>query len=80
VGYGLDGRGIGGSIPGMGKTVVFFTELRPVLGFTYPSMQWVPGALPLRREADHSPPSSGEVMNGGAIPPLLTRLHGVVLN
>jgi hypothetical protein len=31
------------------------------------------------READNSPQSSGEVMNGGAIPPLLTRLHGVVL-
>jgi hypothetical protein len=32
------------------------------------------------READHSPPSSAEVKNGGAIPPLPMRVHGRVLN
>jgi hypothetical protein len=38
-------------------------------------LQWAPGSPFLavkrpRREADHSPPSSAEVKNGGAIPPL----------
>jgi hypothetical protein len=32
------------------------------------------------READDSPPSSSEIKNGGAVPPLPIRLHGVVLN
>jgi hypothetical protein len=32
------------------------------------------------READHSPPPSTEVKNGGAIPPSPIRLHGVVPN
>jgi hypothetical protein len=32
------------------------------------------------READHLPPSSAEVKNGGVIPPLLKCLHFVVLN
>jgi hypothetical protein len=32
------------------------------------------------RETHHSPPSGAEVKNGGAIPPLPIRLHGVVLN
>jgi hypothetical protein len=44
-------------------------------GFTHPPIKWVPEARFLgvkrsRREADHSPPSSVEVKNGGAIPPL----------
>jgi hypothetical protein len=38
-------------------------------------MQYIPGAIYPRvkwlgLESDHSPPSSGEVKNGGAIPPL----------
>jgi hypothetical protein len=42
---------------------------------TQPPILWVLGALSLgvkwpRREADHSSPSSAEVKNGGAIPPL----------
>jgi hypothetical protein len=42
---------------------------------TVSGAQWVPGALSSRierqvREADHSHPSSAEVKNGGAIPPL----------
>jgi hypothetical protein len=32
------------------------------------------------RENHHSPSSSTEVKNDGAIPPLSIRLHGVVLN
>jgi hypothetical protein len=31
-------------------------------------------------EADHSPPSSSEVKNCGAVPPFLVHLHGMVLN
>jgi hypothetical protein len=31
-------------------------------------------------EADHSPPSSAEVKNGGALSSLPIRLHGVVLD
>jgi hypothetical protein len=37
------------------------------------------GIKRLKREANHSPPSSTEVKNGGAIPPP-TKLHGAVLN
>jgi hypothetical protein len=45
------------------------------MGPTQPPMQWVPAVLSLgemrpRREADRLPPSSAEVKNGGAIPPL----------
>jgi hypothetical protein len=52
---------------------------------TQPPIQWGPGALSpgIKRpglEADHSSPSSEEVKNGGAIPPLPIRLYGVVLN
>jgi hypothetical protein len=61
------------------------TTSRPNLGLTQPPIQWVPGALSPGvkrpgREADHSPPSSAEVKNGGAIPPLPIHLHGMVLN
>jgi hypothetical protein len=66
--------GLQGSIPGRGNIFLFSTAYRPALGPTHPPIQWVPG---LRspgvkrpdREADHSPPSSAEVNNGGAIPP-----------
>jgi hypothetical protein len=34
----------------------------------------------LGRESDHSHPPGVEIKNVGAIPPFLTRLHGVVLN
>jgi hypothetical protein len=48
----------------------FFTACRPALGPTQPPIQWVPGVKRPGREADHSPPSSAEVKNGGAMPPL----------
>jgi hypothetical protein len=59
-----------------------------MLGFwdqTQTPIQWVAGVLSpgvkwLRREAYHSRHSSAEVKNVGAIPLLLIRLHGVVLN
>jgi hypothetical protein len=71
-GYRLDGRG---SIPDRGKIFLFSTAFRPPLRPTQPPIQWVPGAnftwiKRPRREADHSPPSSKEVKNGGAMPPL----------
>jgi hypothetical protein len=47
----------------------------PVLVPIQPRIQWVPGALSLvvkrsEHEADHSPSSSAEVKNGGAVPQL----------
>jgi hypothetical protein len=61
------------------------TASRPTLGPTLPPIQWVPETLSLGikrpgREAVHSPSSSAEVKNGGAIPPLLIRLHCVMSN
>jgi hypothetical protein len=62
-----------GSIPGMAG--IFSTTSRPPLGPTQPRTQWIPQAISpgvkrLGREADHSPPPSGEIKKGGAIPPL----------
>jgi hypothetical protein len=62
-----DGRG---SIPGRGKIVSFCTAYRLVLGHTQPPIQCVPGIKQPRLEADHAPPSSAGVKNGGAVPPL----------
>jgi hypothetical protein len=63
-----------GWIPGRGKKVFFITS-REALGPTQSSIQRAPGAVSpevkrQRREADHSPPSSDKVKNGGAMPPL----------
>jgi hypothetical protein len=59
MGYFLDGQG---SIPGRGN-IFLFTMSRLALGTLSPGVKR-PG-----READHSP-SSAEVKNGGAVPPL----------
>jgi hypothetical protein len=65
-----------GSIPGKGKEIfLYFTASRPILRPTQPPVQPVPGAhspgvKQPGHEADHSPPFSAEVKNGGAIPPL----------
>jgi hypothetical protein len=61
--------------PARERKFLFFTVFRPVLGPTQPPIQWVPGALSPGakrpgREPDHSPPTSAEINNGGAIPPL----------
>jgi hypothetical protein len=58
-----------------GKNILFFTASRPTLGPTQPPIQWISGAISPDakrpgREADQSHPSSAEVKNGGAIPPL----------
>jgi hypothetical protein len=68
----MDGRG---SIRGRGKIFLFSITSRSALGPTQSPIRWVLGAISprvkrLRREADHSPPSSAEVKKGGAIPPL----------
>jgi hypothetical protein len=80
-GYGLDCRG---SIPGRGNIFLSSITSRPALGPTQPPIQSVPGALSSSvtgqgREADHLPPSSAEVKNGGAILYSPIR-HGMVLN
>jgi hypothetical protein len=72
VGYVIDRRG---STPGRSQIFLFSTVSRPALGPTQPPFRWVPRAISPRvkrlgREADHSPPSSAEVNNDGAIPPL----------
>jgi hypothetical protein len=53
---------------------VFSTESRPTLGPSEPRIRWVlitPSQKIKRQEhkADHSPPSSAEVKNGGDISP-----------
>jgi hypothetical protein len=81
-GYGLDDRG---SITRRGKR---FSLLHSVQtgSEAYPASYPVgtegssPGVKRPGREIDHSFPSSAEVINGGAIPPLPVRLHGIVLN
>jgi hypothetical protein len=77
--YGLGGRG---KFPMKGKIFFIYIQRADQL-WGGPSLLY--SALSssvkrLGREADHSRPSSAEVKNGGAIPPLPIRLHGVVLN
>jgi hypothetical protein len=50
--------------------------LRP----THTPIQWVQGEKRRGRDADYPPPSSAEVKNGGTIPPLTIRIHGLELN
>jgi hypothetical protein len=55
----------------------YFIRSRPALGFIQPPI--LSFRRVKRREADHSPPRAA-VKNGGIMPPLPSRLHGVVLN
>jgi hypothetical protein len=55
------------------EILLFFTTFRSDLGPIQPLIQWEPGNISpaVKRpesEADHSPPSSVEVKNGGRIP------------
>jgi hypothetical protein len=55
------------------RRAIFSTMSRPSLGTTQSPTQWVSGAFSLglkrlKREADHSPPSSAEVKNVDTIP------------
>jgi hypothetical protein len=72
VGIVTDGRG---SNPGRGKIFLFSTSSTPAPGPNQPPIQWVSEAIfqgveRSERKADYSPPSSAEVKNDGAIPPL----------
>jgi hypothetical protein len=73
------------SIPGMGKRFFSSPWLADRL-WGIPSLLYnrtggcFPGVKRQGREADHSPLSSAEVKNCGAIHPFLIRLYGVVLN
>jgi hypothetical protein len=63
---------------------LYSTSSLSVLGPTQPPIQWVPVALSpgeergikrLGSEADHSPPFSAEVKNGGSMHPLLHKSY-----
>jgi hypothetical protein len=69
-GYGQDGRGL---IPGRVKISLLSASSRLTLGPTHSPLRWVPETLSLGVkwpgcEINHSPPSSVEVKNGGAMP------------
>jgi hypothetical protein len=69
-GYGLDVREF--DFRQGQETFLYSTAFRPARELTQPPTQWIPGAISLEvkrpgREAGHSPPSSAEVKNGGAI-------------
>jgi hypothetical protein len=70
---GLDGWGL---IPYMRQHIFLFSiAVRATLGLARSPIQWVPGALypevkRPKRETNQSSPSSAEVKNSGAIPPL----------
>jgi hypothetical protein len=58
---------------------------RPALGLIQTPIHWVPEALfPVlkrpERKTYHSPPTSAEVKNDGAISPLPLSPHGLVFN
>jgi hypothetical protein len=63
----IRGSNHGGGWGGVGSFLLYIM-FRPALGPTQPPLHWVPGALSLgvkrlRREADHSHPSSADVKN-----------------
>jgi hypothetical protein len=75
IGYGQDSRGAGIRFPAEARDFLFSMTSRPPLGPTQPPIQWEAMGVLLGvkwpgREADCSPPTSAEVENGGAIPPL----------
>jgi hypothetical protein len=51
-------------------TFLLYTAYLPALGTTQPPIQWVPRVKRQGREADHSLPSSAEVLNSETIPAL----------
>jgi hypothetical protein len=67
--YGLDDRAIGVRSPAGAEEFSSASVSRPAMGPTQPPVQWVPVVLSPGikarpgRDADHSPPSSAEVVN-----------------
>jgi hypothetical protein len=67
--YWLDDREIGVRSPAGAKNFSFILCVETGSGATHPHVQWVPGVLSPGvkarpgRDADHSPPSSAEVVN-----------------
>jgi hypothetical protein len=63
------------------EIVLYATASRPALGPMQHSTKYVLRFLSPGREADHPPPSSAEITNGRAIPPLLhtSSWHGAQL-
>jgi hypothetical protein len=67
--YGLEDRAIGVRSAAGAKDFPLTSVSRLALGPTQPTVQWVPEVLSLGvkarpgRDADHSPPSSAEVVN-----------------
>jgi hypothetical protein len=67
----LDNQGSGVRFQAGARDFLFSIASRPALGLTQPPIQWVPGDVYLEvkwpgHEADHSPPTSAKVKNGGA--------------
>jgi hypothetical protein len=82
MGYGLDSWGL---IFGRGNIFLFFTAFRLASGPTKPPIHLVlrtfsPGVKKPKHEADHSPTYNADTKNGEAVLPLLSCLHGTVLN
>jgi hypothetical protein len=79
MGYRLDGRG---TTPRKGKRFSFIPQLPDRLSGTpnLISNRYGGTFSPGLKQPGCSPPSSADVKNGGAIPPLPLRLYGVVLN
>jgi hypothetical protein len=67
--YGLDDRAIGVRSRQGQRIFPLSSVSRPALGLSEPPVQWIPGVLSPGvkarpgRDADHSPPSSAEVVN-----------------
>jgi hypothetical protein len=69
------GYGLGFNSRQWQKVLLYSTDSRPALELTQPLIHWVPGVLSSDvkqpgRETDHPPPSSAEVKNSRAIPPI----------
>jgi hypothetical protein len=84
-GYGLDGGAIGVRFPAGTTDFLLSTASRQALGDTQALIEYVPGTVSRGKklsgcEADNSLPSGANVKNGGAIPPLPIRFHGVDIN
>jgi hypothetical protein len=67
------------------SNILYFISICDIFTDSSSYMISIPGSVSLvakrqECEAHYSPPSSAEVTNGGATPPLPTRPHGVALN